>query len=545
MNYRLRIALAILSSAMVLPIFAQMNNVVEVEAGYTPTVKDANKINVLPDIEETSSRHYDVQYSLTSVPTGSTIFQPMFAAQSDAALKGASKGFATIAGGNDGGALGRVAYGYDFTANDRVDIDASFRGLDGKVPYVYDKHHKWQSRMYTTSAGLDYTHRLVGNTSLTVGGKWESQVFNYQPMLMSSAPYTTDKQHNTLGEVHAKLSPYVIDKFSVGAHADYKYFGQKYGTTFADAVSEHHICVGTELEYSLDSHSSIDLDADFHTLSYSLNGLKGETSLHVVPHYNYRDETFDVKAGLFVETTGKIAPDVYATYHVSPQADIFVEASGGEVHNTFSHLSSMTPYWALSAGTGKIESQFDILRAKAGLRITPMAGLSATLYAGYDISEHRAELIEPTASYSLAYPQVVFADGKRLYGNIDIRYDYKDLLSLDLHNQFNSWTSDDKAITGKHLLWRPVIDLDWSAGLQIIDGLRLGADARFQTFRGDKHRYERPNTLAIGASLSYTLHDMPLSIYLRGDNLIGKKYDQYYMYRAQGAHALLGVAYTF
>ncbi len=532
-------------SALSLPAVAQMDNVVEVEAGYTPTVKDANKINVLPDIQSTSARHYDVQYSLTSVPTGSTIFQPMYAAQSDATLKGAPKGFATIAGGNDGGALGRVAYGYDFTADDRIDLDVSLRGVNGKVPYVYDKSSKWQSRMYTTSADVDYTHRLVGNTSLTIDGKWESQVFNYQPMPMSSAPYTTDKQHNTIGDVHIMLSPYVMGKFSVGAHADYRYFGQKYVTTLADALSEHHVCVGTELGYALDSHSSIDLDADFHTLSYSIDGLKGETSLHVVPHYNYRNEAFDVKAGLFVETTGKIAPDVHVTYHVSPQADIFVEASGGEVHNTLSHLSLMTPYWALGTGTDKIESQFDILRAKAGLRITPMAGLSATLYAGYDISEHRAELIEPLTSFSLAYPQVVFADGKRLYGNLDVRYDYKDIFGLDLHNQFNSWTSDDHSITGRHLLWRPVIDLDWSANLQIIDGLRAGVDARFQTFKGDKHRYERPNTLALGASLSYTLTNMPLSIYLRGDNLIGKKYDQYYMYRAQGAHALLGVAYTF
>ncbi|MBQ2182497.1 MAG: hypothetical protein II400_09660 [Bacteroidaceae bacterium] len=55
---------------------AQLDNVVEVENSYKPVVKDANKINVLPDIEETTTKHYNVDYANTAIPSRSFVFQP-------------------------------------------------------------------------------------------------------------------------------------------------------------------------------------------------------------------------------------------------------------------------------------------------------------------------------------------------------------------------------------------------------------------------------------------------------------------------------------
>ena len=45
------------------PAFAQMDNTVEVETSVTPVVKDANKINVLPQVVESETVHNSVSYS--------------------------------------------------------------------------------------------------------------------------------------------------------------------------------------------------------------------------------------------------------------------------------------------------------------------------------------------------------------------------------------------------------------------------------------------------------------------------------------------------
>ena len=67
---------------------AQMNNVIEVENEYAPIVADANKINVLPDVEETKVNPGNIEYATTPQPVRKYIFQPMWAAQSDATVKG-------------------------------------------------------------------------------------------------------------------------------------------------------------------------------------------------------------------------------------------------------------------------------------------------------------------------------------------------------------------------------------------------------------------------------------------------------------------------
>ena len=60
--------------------FAQMDNVVEVENNYRPVVKDANKINSLPEIEQTTVNHYNVNYTTTAV----YLFVPQWGRKPDA-----------------------------------------------------------------------------------------------------------------------------------------------------------------------------------------------------------------------------------------------------------------------------------------------------------------------------------------------------------------------------------------------------------------------------------------------------------------------------
>ena len=86
-----RIIISLLTLFGISTAYAQLDNVVEVENTYKPEVKDAGKINVVPPVKETKVSHYSVNYDATQLPTTDYQFQPMNAALSDLADKGAPR----------------------------------------------------------------------------------------------------------------------------------------------------------------------------------------------------------------------------------------------------------------------------------------------------------------------------------------------------------------------------------------------------------------------------------------------------------------------
>ena len=137
MNYKKQISFCILVLLGISPIYAQMDNVVEVENNYRPTVKDASKINKLPEVEESKPNHYDVQYSTTAQPTDVYTFQPITPAQNDKMIGNEKKHFASFGYGTEGNILGRVALHSDITKSLSGEIDYTIRGHQGKINRYY------------------------------------------------------------------------------------------------------------------------------------------------------------------------------------------------------------------------------------------------------------------------------------------------------------------------------------------------------------------------------------------------------------------------
>lgn len=565
-----RILSVALSMAVSVSAFAQMDNVVEVESSYKPVVRDANKINVLPDVEDVKAKHYSVEYATNGNTLQEYVFQPMGVANSAVADKGAKRGYATLAGGNEGNLLGRIAYGFVFTPKDYLDVDFRLSGHNAKVENTAnDFAEDWKSRFYSTKIGASYEHKLTPQSSVIVSGGYESQVYNYQSYYYSSSGIT-DKQHNNLGNFSAKLTPYSFGNFSIGAEIGYEFFNQKYVNTLNEKNTEGKIDAGVRLGYQLEKNNRIGLDLDLQSYNYSNNDFDNNNIFIATPYYSFRSGDIAMRIGLKVSGTSgleskfRIAPDVRFDFAVDKSVKIYAEATGGVAANDFRTLNLMSPYWAynLSGETGQLKNRFDQLMATGGLVFNITEGFQIDLSAGYDISKNRAELAplsfnHPAGSDGLFsgtfntdegnyYTPVFTSDGNLLRFNASVLYKYKDIVSVNLSNQFNNWTIDDEqSVYLNDIIWRPAIDLNWNASFRIYDTLRFSLDWTFQTFSDDEQAsYERPNTCNLGASLSYTL-PIGLSIYAKGDNLLNKDYDNYLGYRAPGINFILGLAMTF
>lgn len=527
---------------------AQMNNTVDVEHVYKPEIKDANRISVQPEVKATTPKHSPVDYATTSSSVKNYTFTPIWAAKSDKANESAPRRFVTIGGGTEGNLLGRAAVGFELNKKHIFDIKAGFSGHNAKVNYFNFDDEEWKSRFYTTTASAGYEFKMNSETSILVNAEYESQVFNYQQdMWVNPSYFVTDKQHNTLAKFSASITPYKIGDFSIAGGAEYEMFSQKYKTIFDEKCSEGVFSANANMEYKFNSTNSIDLAVTFANTSYS-KGIDGYTDIGARPHYRWHNDNMSVKAGLYIGTLG-IAPDINFTYHMSQALDIYADITGGEAcANTFRAITAANPYWALATDNGdfSMKQQFNQLSALAGIRFSPIEGLSIDANTGYELSKDRMEFT-PASNGTNVYAPVFFADGNRFFINANASYTYKNRLSVNMSNQFNVWSIDsDNAADLNDVLWRPILDLDWSASFRIIGGLRAGADFRLQTFKDKKeYDYTRPATVNLGASLSYTLSRLPLTVYVKGNNLLNQDYDNYFMYKAPGINILAGAAITF
>lgn len=571
-----KIFLTILVTGISVCAQAQMDNVVEVENTFTPTVKDANKINVLPQAEATSVKHYNVTYQTDAKATNDYTFEPAEAAQSDQLAKGEPKNFFTLAGGNGGTLLTRGSYGLQLSDKNSLHFDLSLRGHNKETEHFSDESLKWTQRYYQTKGDVLFEHKLTDLSSWYVRGGVTSSVFNYQPQETlyygnhsDEHIQPTNKQHHWEAFALTGITPYRFGQFTVSGYAKMRFFSMRDDKLFRESEIYTEYEEGKNLEECISGETSLEgavnLDYQFNDqhsagiglkdrfVSYSDNVYKNQNAFEVLPHYAFCNEKVDLSLGarlIFesgIEQKFHVAPDAAITLHVSPDVDVFGEARGGLYFNDLLMINSLTPYWKIP--NRQMASQFNQLESNAGVRWHIKDGWFAKFYAGYDLSKNRAELTAPIGQ--LSRNEVFAAEGSLVHVDAHTKYSYKDIFTIEAKGRFNGWSIKNRnPYYNDCPAWRPVVEASASATVQPVTGLRIGVDYQLATFTTDENvTYERPTTHNLGASISYKiprqLLPVNLSVYCRGDNLLNQKYDAFYGYRTIGTTVLAGVAVNF
>ncbi len=554
-------------SMTAMPAMAQMDNTVEVTREVKPVVKDANKINILPNAVETPVKHYNVQYSAESKPTQNFVSEPMTDPSSEAVLKGNKSGYLQLAGGTSGKVDSHAAYQFDLTDNDAIAIDLSLKGFNGTAksqPTIINAlqpstlNHKWKSRDYHNRMGATYNHRFDNGVDLYVKGGFENRMFNYQPFTITPAAASTDKQHNVMANFNAGITPYSFGDFTLGLTAGVNFFSQEYATNMNDKYGETTIKLNADGAYKFSEEHSVGIGAEFYNNSYSMDKTDGITHMHFTPHYTFKNSKMTVQLGVFAGTDGDIAPDVHFTYHITPRSDFYIKAAGYEEENDMRHLTALHPYFIIPAPAATsqpltLESEFHQLDACIGYRFNSQVGISGDINAGYDMAENTAEADWMYGSKaSPMHPLMAFSKTRRFYINADLAYAYRDIVKISTKNTFNAHSAkeEEKWVSGSYL--RPTVELLWKADVKIINDLYFGADWQLgyydcpESEPAQGKTYERPTSVNLGASLRYTLPvKLPLTVFVKGDNLLNAGYDRHFGYRNIGANVMGGFALSF
>lgn len=536
-----------------LPVFAQLDNTVEVTNEVKPVVTDVKKVEVKAKAAEAKMKHYTMEYAVKGQPLSEYAPEPLGDYRSESVWKGNKRGYLHLAGGSHGNLNGQFGYQFDFSDADALDIDLSLKGFNGKAkdnPYYGIK--EWKSRDYRNRAALKFSHNYSNGAEFYAKGAFENWMFNYMDI---DAP--TDKQHNVLGNFDLGLTPYTAGRFTFGASAGVDFFSQKYRTNLADKLGETFFHANADVAYEVADSHSVGLGLGFVSSNYGDVEIDGITRLRFTPHYIYNGEQMMLQLGVFVNTKGEVAPDVRFTYHINRNSDVYVEARGYDDDNHLRRLSAMHPYFMLDIPEDgvkhELNAEFHQIDARLGFRFKTDFGFSGNINGGFDYSKNASDM---DALYcndnGLLCPWLDFSRNRRFYANADFVYAYNDIVKIDARNALNMESGEhiDKWISGSYIA--PAFEMQWTADVRIVRGLYFGLAWDFATYstpdlpQADRVLYKRLNTVNLGANLRYTLPiNLPFTIFVKGDNLLNQKFDRYFGYRSIGANVLAGFAMSF
>jgi hypothetical protein len=409
----------------------------------------------------------------------------------------------------------------------------------------------WTSRLYNTRLGLDYRHAFK-KMDLMLGGAYRSQVLNYMNPQYYYGDLTrlvenpSGRQHQTMANAHLGIASTDKDmSIQFMGEVGMNLFKQKYPTNIAEGSENNFYLKGDVWKPFNDQR--LGLAWDFNTYSYSMDDMKGTTSLELNPYYGYENDDWRIRLGAHVDWWSGIddevnfSPDVNVEYIFSDSYVFYAKAGGGRENKNLVELTDFSPYWILSHPY--ILPTYMSLDAAIGLKASPINGLWFNLTGGYQIRENDLfwKLVDGSASY-LGFEQ---GKSKVAYGSAELKYDYKDLFDLGLKATYYHWKGDkmeglDQYAEERLLALKPEMELNAEVGFKPVQGLRINAG--YEYVKRAEEIYDPISNLYVGADYALMKN---LSIFAKANNLLNKEYVRADAYPAQKLNFLAGLSLQF
>lgn len=521
------------------------NRIVVVENEYNPIVMDASKLMVLPKIEDPSVPKSDIDYATTIQPITGWDNQAMAPLQRNWGKDNVYRGYISGAYGNRGNVDATARYQWENEKN-LLNLSALLKGWNGPVIGVDGEN--WDSRYYRSNIQAHYTGRF-NQMNFRIGGCFGSQVFNYMPDVMEK--YISDKQHFTTAKAYVGIGSNQPDKsFKYSLEVGFRLLDRKY--SLANDMLHEMIPMGKGNEknpyidglvgLSMKEHHLIGVAFSLNHFAYSDNILHNNTSMEFNPYYEWKEEAWKLRLGAHLDiwkhsnNSLNMSPDVQMEYLFSDSYVLYANANGGRSFSSIRDLTMLTPYWRLSNNVW--EPTYVPLNVSAGLKASPADGFWFNLSGGYQIRNNDVCLYL-SSYHSYMNASVIRADNKVAYANAELKYDYKDYLSLSAKGSYYKWSTDAQE-ENLVLALKPELEVAlWAEG-RIAKGLRLGMGYDYV-----KRSYDTfHNVSNLHARISYDFQKH-IQLFIKGQNLLDSEYCETTGYPAQGMSVLAGLSYRF
>ena len=226
--------------------------------------------------------------------------------------------------------------------------------MNGNISSLLPEEGEWKSRFYRTDVSLDYKHDFR-TVSLSLGGAFVSQVFNYMPVRDESIQnlYETSRQRYTLGEGYvgiASVEGELPVEFSL--QTGLRSFSRKYDIPYMRHGSENIFHTVGFISGALNEEQHVGIALGMDNLIYDAEQAD-YTLLQLNPYYTLENDNIRLRVGAHVDWQSangsgiKAAPDVKLDYTFADTYVAYLHATGGTRLNDFRQQNEESPYWGV------------------------------------------------------------------------------------------------------------------------------------------------------------------------------------------------------
>ena len=567
---------------------------ITLDKDFVPIEQKASKANTLPgvykaDVTDEKSIDYSDWAVPADVPTFAVTLSPYeYLTSRNYATK---RGYFEFGIGSHLDMIGSAGYRIMDMEDTKLGIwlqhNSTWTGDNRSENSFHAIDQQWNDN----NIGIDFAHKFDKGT-LTTNAFFHYDNFNYFGRY-DEKWYAVDSVQS-INEFRIDIgwmSPFSKDEgFNYSIKTVYNYFG------FSEDVfspvqgnSENHLKVAFNGEYAANKHSRIGFDAQFDFLNYTMheyiimnydNTTSGSiandnysTDSHINlgiislnPYYRYQNGKLSAKLGLTADisfndnTILRLAPDLELGYDFTRGFKFYAEAQGGKSINTLSRMFSTNRYTSPRTIPVNPYTPVDI---EGGFKIGPFSGFHATVYGGYALARDiqmpllynvtTAGDAYDTYNRSISRYRAMDLSGWKVGG--EIGFEFGKIARLNISAEYSPQSKDNGYLLGED---RAEFVLDANLLVHPIKNLTIGANYNLRANRsviypeeiGSApattfwHEQGLGNVSDLGVGACYRLNDL-VGFMLEADNLLNRKWDEYFGMGSQGIGIIGGVSLLF
>lgn len=541
---------------------------------YTPSVNDAFKIKETPTMgDSVSLEKKPVKYSIFSVPVASTFTPTKGQATTVERAKRVKlyNNYATLGFGTYSTVLAEFYSNMEVNRSDNFGVFLTHNSSQGGIEEVI-----LDDKFYNTELNLNYNSRNRNSSWNTELGL-QHQLFNWYGL-----PEQITFTDEILGRIEPAQNYYsaiiggeleLYDSFFERASANYRYFGDSHSSTEhnfkTDAFFEVTIAdelINTQITADVVNGSfvnSFDFNEPFPK-DYTFVNVGIAPSLLIL-----RDDlTVNLGAGFYYSLNAEnsknsfyIYPKVNASYRLG--GDYFIPYAGLEgklTQNTYYGFAQENPFVSPTLGIQPTDMPYDAyLGAKGALSNSIAYNLRGSYTSEYNKPLFLRNAYVPNQVENYSYGNsfgVVYNDVNTLSFFGEIVVDIKRNFKLGMNASYFSYSVDNDGDTEAEAWNLPEFKASVIADYQITSKWFAGANLFFvgerldyepvMSFNGISGRQKTTldSFIDLNANLGYRFNNQ-LSVFAKGNNLLGDSYQRWSGFPVQGIQVLAGATYKF
>jgi hypothetical protein len=528
------------------------------EKEYNPNLRDANKINQLPEIKAPQAPQTRVEFSNYTLdctippsiqPLGVVNYFPDFATSN-------KRGYFNLGVSSLLDVDGDAGYQILNSAEDRLNIFGSHRSSNSNVRYLQEewKDSKQKMKINDNLLGTDYTHAFA-KARLNADAQYTYSGFNYYGHWERTPEIEYKDQVNNLFRSHAGITSVDNEEIAYQINLAYTLFKQQRGDfeTFKGRT-ENRIMADVDLHAPFNATSGIGFGGYIKNYSYNLSS--DYTTLSANPYLTFEGDTWDARLGATANAqVGGIkkfivAPDIRLNWRPVESFLVYLSAEGGIKDNSNYDLYYENRYVNPAYRVYDSKSPLD---GTLGINFTPVTNLNIGIFTGYKFVKDEHFYLNPG---TLLTPLYLNAEIFKLGGSL--RYAYRDMFDLSLQGTYYGWNiTKPSNLQGNDLsnvvleAWnKPVFAGDVRMGFKIPE-IPFRIDVAYHIETGRKaltgfwgSREKMKDIHDVNCKGTYTLNET-VSVFVKANNLLFQKYDLWYGYPAQNFSIMLGINVKF